>query len=245
MEKALFFTEYRRIFEANGLEAYATEPIMETMYAMVEHMLAVNAHTNLTAITDWQEILVKHLADSCTVLPYIPEGAKVLDVGCGGGFPSLPMAIARPDLTVVGLDSTGKKVEYINESASVLGLSNLSAICGRAEDLANGAMREGFDVVTARAVASLPVLCELCIPFARVGGLFCAMKGARADEEMKDAFGAYQKLGAPLEESGAQRFSLVSFDGQGEQRTIFVAKKTAKTPKNYPRPYAQIKKRPL
>lgn len=245
MEKSLFFAEYRRVFEKNGIEQYAADEIVDKMYAMVEHMLAVNFHTNLTAITNWNEILVKHLADCCLILPYLPEGARLLDVGCGGGFPSLPIAIARPDITVTGLDSTGKKVDYMNKSASVLGLSNLSAICGRAEDLANTELRESFDVVTARAVAALPVLCELCAPFVRVDGLFCAMKGANADEENAASLCGRTKLGLSATSEDMKRLSLVFADGHTEERCLILMKKNAKTPKIYPRPYSQIKKRPL
>ena len=245
MEKSLFFEKYRAVFEANGLEIYATEPIMDKMYAMVSRMLEVNAHTNLTAITDWEEIIVKHLADCCLAFPYIPEGVRVLDVGCGGGFPCLPMAIARPDLTIVGLDSTGKKVDYVNESAKLLGLSNLSALCGRAEDVANTEMRETFDVVTARAVAALPVLCELCAPFVKVGGIFCALKGAKADEEVAASIRAAAALSLALDETKLCRHSLIAADGTEEERCIVVAKKHSKTQKKYPRPYTQIKKKPL
>ena len=244
MEKTRFFEEYRKIFAENGLEQYCDEQTMDRMYRMVEYMLAFNAHTNLTAITDWDEILFKHLLDSCTVLPYIPVGAKVLDVGCGGGFPSLPMAIARPDLTVLGLDSTGKKVDYINSAVEHLALSNLEAVCARAEDLAKTELRESFDVVTARAVAALPVLCELCIPFVRMGGLFCAMKGNPGEDEYPRANTAYAKLGAPLSEEDIHKFQLLG-GGAEETRTIFVAKKIKNTPKDYPRAYAQIKKKPL
>lgn len=240
MEKSQFFEQYRKVFEANGLGEYATEPIVDKMYRMVDHMLTVNASMNLTAITDWQDILVKHLADSCTILPYLPEGAHVCDVGCGGGFPSLPIAIARPDITVVGIDSTGKKVNYINDAAKLLGLNHLSALCGRAEDMANTELRESFDVVTARAVAALPMLCELCIPFVRVGGSFCAMKGNPEDSEIAAARSAYKALGAPLDDSDVHRFTL-----EGETRVILIARKKAHTPKLYPRPFPQIKKKPL
>lgn len=240
MEKREFFEEYQRIFEANRLEAFTSETTMDTMYRMVSHMLEVNAAMNLTAITDWKDILIKHLADSCTILPYIPENARVCDIGCGGGFPSLPIAIARPDITVVGIDSTGKKVNYINQSAALLGLQNLSAICGRAEDLAATELRESFDIATARAVAALPILCELCIPFVRVGGTFCAMKGNPEENEIESAISAYQKLGAPLTPANIHRFSL-----QGETRVILTAQKQSSTPPTYPRNYSQIKKRPL
>lgn len=245
MDKKLFFDRYRRIFELNNLSAYTSDDVIDKMYAMVAHMLEVNAHTNLTAITDWEEIIVKHLADCCAVLPHLPEGARVLDVGCGGGFPSLPIAITRPDLTVIGLDSTGKKVDYVNTSASLLGLSNLSAICGRAEDLARTDLRESFDVVVSRAVANLPVLCELCAPFVRVGGIFCAMKGANAHQEALSATSARAKLGLSTNERDANDFSLVFANNQTEERTIFVIKKTAQTAPKYPRAYAQIKKSPL
>ena len=240
MEKTTFFDHYQQIFSENSLLDYISEPIMETMYRMVEHLLHTNASMNLTAITDWDEILVKHLADSCTILPYIPEGAKVCDVGCGGGFPSIPIAIARPDITVVGIDSTGKKVDYINGVSRLFGLGNLSAVCGRAEDLAKTEMREAFDVVTARAVATLPVLCELCIPFVRVGGIFCAMKGRSGEEELKEATNAYRLLGAPICPDDVHVFTL-----NGESRVIFATKKQQETPAIYPRAYAQIKKKPL
>lgn len=240
MDKSAFFERFSAIFGKNGLSQYATPEIIDKMYCMVANLLEVNASMNLTAITDWDEILVKHLADSCTILPHIPEGARVCDVGCGGGFPSIPIAIARPDITVLGIDSTGKKVRYINETAEKLGLNNLSALCGRAEDLAATELRESFDIVTARAVAALPMLCELCIPFVRVGGHFCAMKGNPEESEIQAARSAYSRLGAPLQDQNIRRFSL-----EGDTRVILVAKKQKATPKEFPRPFPQIKKKPL
>jgi len=235
------FTErYRQVFLDNGLGNYASPEIVERMYNMVQNMLTVNASMNLTAITDWDDIIVKHLADCCTVLPYLPQNARVCDVGCGGGFPSLPMAIARPDLKVTGLDSTGKKVDYINAAAELLKLPNLSAICGRAEDFGAGDLRESFDAVTARAVAPLNILCELCLPLVKLGGVFCAMKGRQGDDELSRARNAFQKLGAPIEADAIRRFDLC-----GDSRMIVVARKTKSTPSIYPRVYAQIKKKPL
>lgn len=245
MEKGLFFEQFRRVFALNQLDAFATDAIMSKMYDMVSHMLEINSHTNLTAITDWDEIIVKHLADCCLAAPHLPTGARVLDVGCGGGFPSLPLAIARPDLTVIGLDSTGKKVDYVNQSASLLGLSNLSAICGRAENLARTELRESFDVVISRAVAALPVLCELCAPFLRRNGLFCAMKGAKADDEIASAQNAQAKLGLLGEKQDRLQLSLVFADGHQEERNLLLMRKQQSTPAQYPRPYAQIKKAPL
>ena len=238
MEKSKFFEQYRTIFSANGLGAYATEDIMDKMYRMVEHMLEVNSSMNLTAITDWNDILVKHLADSCTILPYLPQGAKVCDVGCGGGFPSIPIAIARPDVTVTGIDSTGKKVNYINQTAELLGLGNLNAICGRAEELASTELRESFDVVTARAVAALPVLCELCLPFVKEGGLFLAMKAGDSEEEINEAKTAIKTLGGKIER-------VVEYEQEGITRCVVIIRKISATPKGYPRAFAKIKKNPL
>ena len=245
MEKQQFFEQYRQLFEKNRLSQYCGEPVMDQMYQMVEHLLEVNAHTNLTAITDWNDILFKHLLDSCAVLPHIPEGSRVLDVGCGGGFPSLPMAIARQDLQVTGLDSTGKKVDYVNGAAAHLGLHNLQALCARAEDLAKTDFRESFDVVTARAVAALPVLCELCIPFVKVGGVFCAMKGNPLSDEYPGGKTAFEALGAPINDEDICRYMLQPLSGEAETRTIFVARKQKKTSMQYPRSYGQIKKKPL
>ena len=240
MDITQFSEKYRQVFHDNHLDDYTSTETIEKMYKMVENLLKVNAAMNLTAITDWDDIIVKHLADSCTVLPYLPQNSKVCDVGCGGGFPSLPMAIARPDLKVVGLDSTGKKVDYINASAALLGLSNLSAICGRAEDFASGELRESFDVVTARAVAPLNILCELCLPLLKVDGIFCAMKGRQGDEELAQAQGAYSKLGAAISPTDVHRFEIY-----GDARMILAVRKTKATPASYPRAYAQIKKKPL
>ena len=240
MDRLQFAEKYTAVFEKNHLQDYTSQEIIEKMYRMVENMLAVNAEMNLTAITDWDDIIVKHLADSCTVLPYLPENAVVCDVGCGGGFPSLPMAIARPDLTVVGMDSTRKKVDYINSAAKLLDLGNLSAVCGRAEDFGNREMRETFDVVTARAVAPLNILCELCLPLLKVGGLFCAMKGRQGDDELAQAQNAYRKLGAELSPTSVHHFTL-----DGDSRVIIASRKIAPVPSQYPRVYAQIKKKPL
>ncbi len=240
MDKESFLTFYQQIFEENNLAEFSDAKTAEMMHQMVSRLLSVNEFMNLTAITDPKEIIVKHLADSCTVLKYIPQGAKVCDIGCGGGFPSLPIAIARPDITVIGIDSTGKKVDYLNETARLLSLANFSAICGRAENLAQTELRESFDIVTARAVAALPTLCELCIPFVKVGGSFCALKGNPPDDEIKNAAPAYQKLGAPFDPQSTDRFVL-----NGEARVILVAKKTFKTPTKYPRPFSQIKKKHL
>lgn len=228
-------------FKNNGLEVFCEEKTLNLLYEMTERMLAVNAEMNLTAITDPKEVVLKHLADSLTAARFIPEGAKLLDVGCGGGFPSLPLAIARPDLSITALDSTAKKTRYVAESAAFLGLSNLTTLTGRAEELAQSEeYRESFDVSVARAVASLPVLTELCLPFVRVGGKMVAMK-ARLDES--ESTNAPQMLGATRFEK--HEFQLCGEGSEPETRLILVTEKQKHTPLAYPRAYAQIKKKPL
>ena len=245
MDKTQFLQSYKEIFEINQLSEFCDEQITLKMYRMTEYMLEVNECMNLTAITDPIEIIAKHLADSVVASRYIPKGARVCDVGCGGGFPSLPLAIARPDIGVVGIDSTEKRINYVNESAKRLGLSNLEAISGRAEDLANTEMRESFDVCIARAVANLPVLSELCIPFVKVGGCFVAMKGRLSEEEVCAAVSGCGKLGTEkLAPEQIDRYLLRSAISDDE-RTIICLKKVNSTPSKYPRNYSQIKKKPL
>jgi 16S rRNA (guanine(527)-N(7))-methyltransferase RsmG len=243
MEKSTFNELYKQIFGLNGLSEYTTDEIIDKMYKMTEYMLEINKVMNLTAITEPEEVIAKHLADSVIAALYIEKGARICDVGCGGGFPSLPLAIARPDITVVGIDSTDKRINYVNDAASRLGLKNLTAITGRAEDLAqNEDFREQFDICTARAVASLPVLSELCIPFIKIGGSFIAMKGKMSQEEFSKAS---ETLGCEkLDEGKITRYTLKTSDGEDE-RSIVILKKISKTPAKYPRNYSQIKKKPL
>ena len=242
MNKEEFYSLYKDIFSKNELDEHCSDDIIEKMYQMSEYMLEVNQNMNLTAITDTADVIAKHLADSVIASRYIPQGARVCDVGCGGGFPSLPLAIIRPDITIVGIDSTEKRINYVNESAKRLGLTNLTAIAGRAEDLSRTELRESFDICTARAVANLPVLSELCIPFVKLGGSFVAMKGKLSSEELTSAT---QKLGAEaISDSKITNYSLVTLS-DSEERNIVVLKKISKTDAKYPRNYSQIKKKPL
>ena len=240
MNEKEFTTKCEACFKENGLEPFCEQKTLSVLYCMVDNMLRVNAVMNLTAITDEDEIIVKHLADSLSAAAYIPHGAKVLDVGCGGGFPSLPLAIVRPDLEITALDSTAKKTQYVASAAEFLGLANLKTLTGRAEELAHDAQyREKFDLVVARAVASLPILCELCLPFVKVGGDMLAMK-ARLDES--EATKASVLLGATPFERHA--FELKS-SRETDSRLLLLAHKNNSTPREYPRQYAKIKSRPL
>ncbi len=247
MEKSLFFEKFNSVMALNGLYEFANDALAEKFYALTERMLAVNSHTNLTAITDVDEIIAKHYADSLSVSNCVPHGARVIDVGCGGGFPSLPLALAREDISIVSVDSTGKKIAYIDETSGILGISNICPIIGRAEDLAfDEKYREKFDVAVGRAVARMNVLCELCLPFVRIGGAFVAMKGARAREELEEAKSGILELGGA--EPTLVSLSLKCPCGdktENEERYLIISEKIGKTPKNYPRNYSQIKKKPL
>ena len=155
--------------------------------AFLAFLLAMNEHVNLTAITDPNEAWSRHVLDALTLAPLLadlPAGARVLDVGSGGGVPGIPLAIARPDLRVTLLDATEKKVAFLRAVVAELGLANVDAVCGRAEEVELGAV---FDVVVARAVAKLPTLLGWTAPFAKRGGQLLLVKGERAEIELKEA----------------------------------------------------------
>ncbi len=245
LDKDDFFAEYRRIFTENSLSHFIRDEYMEKFYALTEYMLEQNAVMNLTAITDPSEILLKHYADSLTAAQYIDEGKSVIDVGCGAGFPSLPLAIARPDLGITAMDSTDKRIVYVRACAKRLQLANLTAVTARAEDAAATDMRGKYDYATARAVARLNILAEYCIPFLKIGGIFLPMKAKSGAEEMNEAKNAFATLHAKVLFS--KEFSLTDTKNEGEKQTRYIAgiAKCAPTEKIYPRNNAQIKKKPL
>ena len=232
-----------RVFEMNSLSKYLDDTKARLFYNFADILLETNKSFNLTAVKDEDGVILKHFADSLIVADHIPEGARIIDVGCGGGFPTFPLAIARPDLSITALDSTEKKINFVRSAAERLGLTNINAVCGRAEELARGEMRESFDLATARAVAALPILTELCMPFVRVGGRFAAMKALRADTEISDTVssGLFAALGGEKEPTVHE---LTLKDGSAEplSRAVVVVEKRAKTPSKYPRKYSQIVK---
>lgn len=230
-------------FAKNGLEHLLNGEAVNKFNMLIDRMISVNENMNLTAIKDPLGIIYKHIVDSAAIVPCIPQNAKLLDVGTGGGFPLLPVAILRSDVRLTGLDSTAKKLRYIDETAELLELSNVKTLVGRAEELAhNRQYRGAFGVVTARAVASLNVLCELCIPFVKENGIFLSMKGAAADEEIKAAISAASQLGASRPDDNA--FTLLC-GGEELQRHVILFKKIKQTPENFPRAYNRISKKPL
>lgn len=244
MEKQEFFEEFQRIFANNLSVACPNEQQIEQMFLLTSIMLEVNSYMNLTAITDISGIILKHYVDSLAVSAYISEGETVIDIGCGAGFPSLPLAIVRPDLKICALDSTAKRIRYVNETASKLGLENLTAVAARAEEFANLAEhREKYDCAVARAVAELPILAELCLPFVKLGGKFVSMKAARGDEELEKAENAIKLCGGANPTTIRKDLTLngVNF----EERRLIIIDKVEKTSENYPRNFGRIQKKPL
>ena len=239
-----FTTELIRVAQSND----ATRDLINndsaaTLEALFHHMVEVNEHLNLTAITDPDGVILKHIVDSVAISPFIDTGARVIDVGCGGGFPTLPLAIIRPDVTILGLDSVTKKVNYVRDTAALLGLTGVEASNARAEVLGQDKeYRESFDIACARGVGRLNLICELCLPLVRVGGRFIAMKSLTAKEELLEAKNAISTLGAEVE--SVIDYSLTN--GTEElSRTMIIIKKRTHTPPKYPRNNSQISKKPL
>lgn len=206
-----------------------------------EMLIETNKSFNLTAIKEPDDVTVKHFADCLAIFRYvnIPEGAKIIDVGTGAGFPGLVLKLARPDIQMTFLDSTKKKLGFIENVLNECGVSD-EILHMRAEEAAQlSKYREKFDFATARAVAALPVLSEYCLPFVKVGGTFISMKSAESNEEISEGKKAIGILGGNIEEDIV--FDLV----ENMPRRIIKIKKNSQTPTKYPRPSAQISKKPI
>lgn len=243
IDTAKFTSELNTVFKKYGFSGLLTRERADAFAALTERMLTVNETFNLTAVTEPGAVLRLHYLDCAFPASKIPKGASVLDVGTGAGFPALPLAILRPDLKITAADSTEKRVRYVEETAKMLGLSNLKTVVMRAEDGGRDpALRESFDVVISRAVAEMRTLAELSLPFVKVGGQFLAMKGKNAQYELQDAKRALAMLGGKT--VSVEDFS---FENNGETvlHPLITVKKIAPTPAAYPRPFAQISKKPL
>ncbi len=206
-----------------------------------EMLIETNKSFNLTAIKEPDDVTVKHFADCLTIFKYVdvPENAKIIDVGTGAGFPGLVLKLARPDIQMTFLDSTKKRLGFIETVLTECGVQG-EIVHMRAEEAAQlFGYREKFDFSTARAVASLPVLSEYCLPFVKVGGNFISMKSAESNEEISESKKAISILGGKIEEDIL--FDLVD----NMPRRIIRVKKNSQTPTKYPRPSAQISKKPL
>lgn len=226
------FQHQLRVFTTRDLNVVSAQ--FETY---LNRLVEVNKVMNLTAITDPQEVYEKHFLDSALIAPLIKQGATLADVGSGAGFPGVPLAILRDDLQVSLIEPTAKRCAFLSELISELKLNQVYVINDRAENLP--CARETYDVVTARAVAPLSILLELCVPLVKEGGLMIAMKGQKGLEELEEAKNAMKALHLSLVD--AQTVSLPS----AGDRVNLIFRKDKKTEAKYPRAYAQIKKKPL
>ena len=213
------------------------EDIQKKLCDFGHAMVKQNEVMNLTGITEDAAVAKLHLLDSLTVLSTADlAGKKLIDVGCGAGFPGVPLAIACPDAEITLLDSLGKRMKWLETVLPTLGVS-AECVTARAEE-AVAARRESYDFATSRAVARLNILLELTAPYVKVGGAVLAMKGAAARKELSECDSAIRKLGLKLEE-------VREFPIDGTAHAVIVLRKIAPTPAKFPRRFAQIKKSPL
>lgn len=228
--------EFIQCCKENGLELSNHQIQQFETYAKT--LKEWNEKMNLTAITEFEEVLDKHFYDSLLPSFSSPLSGTLCDVGSGAGFPSIPLKIAYPDLKIVIIEPLGKRVTFLKEIVRLLELEHVECINARAEDYAKD-HRECFEVVTARAVANLRMLSELCIPLVKKDGLFLAMKGSNGLEEDKEASRALKTLGCTLEKTEERHLN------DGSTRVNLFYRKIKSTPVQYPRQFAKIKKNPL
>ena len=213
------------------------EQTAETLCDFGKAVVEQNKVMNLTAITEPKQVARLHLLDSLTVLTALDlTGKKVIDVGCGAGFPGVPLKIACPEMDLTLLDSLGKRMTWLETVLPTLGV-DAKCVTARAEEFVT-TCRERYDVATSRAVARLNILLELTAPYVKVGGKVLAMKGTAAQEELEEAKNAISRLGLKLEE-------VKEFPMDGTAHTVIVLQKVKPTPPQYPRRYAKIKQQPL
>ena len=227
--------------EADKIGVFLDDTALERLDKYAELLVETNKTLNLTAITDPDEIVYKHFIDSLSLLTCveIKNGAKVIDVGTGAGFPGVVLLIARPDIKITLLDGTNKRLVFIKNVLDEIGLE-AEIVHMRAELVGKDInYREKFDLVTARAVANLNTLAEYCMPFVKVGGIFAPMKSAKTDEEVSAARGAIKTLGGKIAE-----IKPLNIANCGE-RYVIITEKISQTPPKYPRASAQISKKPL
>lgn len=209
----------------------------DKLLKLYEFLVEYNQNVNLTAITDFEEVVVKHFIDS--VLPFsmidIKENSSFIDVGTGAGFPSIPLMIVRPDLKGTLLEALNKRCVFLEKACKLTGV-DAKVVHGRAEDYAKE-KREAFDFATARAVAAMPVLCEYCIPYVKTGGRFIALKSVNEDETRCEK--AVKVLGGKIAE--IKDYAITN----GDNRRLFIIDKVSQTPTKYPRNPSMIKKKPL
>lgn len=228
-------------FKIYGIEL--SEKQEEQFFSYKSLLKEWNEKMNLTAITDDAEIALRHFADSVSLLKDIElkDGDKVIDVGTGAGFPGVPVKIVRPGIDLCLMDSLNKRITFLENLVSALGMDGVSLVHARAEDAGRSEeYREKFDFCISRAVAPLSILCEYCLPFVKEGGYFISLKGPDVFNEAENAKAAFDALGGKIEE-----IKKVPVFGDASTRYIVITKKIRQTPPKYPRKSGAIKKKPI
>ncbi|MBQ7641436.1 MAG: 16S rRNA (guanine(527)-N(7))-methyltransferase RsmG [Acholeplasmatales bacterium] len=228
--------------ELEKLNINLTDEMKNKFELYYSKLVEVNSYMNLTAITEYDEVYIKHFLDSLFITKAINNNNNpyaILDVGSGAGFPSIPLAIVDKNANVTIIDALNKRINFLNDLVKYIGINNVIAYHKRAEEYAVE-KRESFDYVTARAVARLNVLSELCLPLVKIGGYFIAMKGQGGKEELDEAMNAVKILGGSVE-----RIIEVSLPDDLGKREIILIKKIKPTSNKYPREFKKIKERPL
>lgn len=239
MEKEEFKRELAK--KAMQFEINLSEEQQGMFYEYMQLLLEWNEKMNLTAITEPKEVLIKHFIDSISIKPYIEKGEKVLDVGTGAGFPGIPLKIVLPDNEFILLDSLNKRINFLKQVITNLKLEKIEAIHGRAEEFCKiPKKREGYDIVTSRAVAKLNVLLEYMLPFVKIGGKCICMKSSEISEELQEAGKAIEVLGGKIE-----KVEEIILENTDIQRKIVIIKKIKETPKKYPRKAGTPIKEPI
>lgn len=235
--------EFKKVFKkySKKLDIEINDNQIDKFYKYMEVLLEWNQKINLTAITDCEEIILKHFVDSLTIEKYIEKGSYLVDVGTGAGFPGIPLKIVREDIKVVLLDSLNKRIMFLNEVINELNLKNIEAVHSRVEEFGrNKKYREKFDVATSRAVANLSTLSEYIIPLVKVGGKCVCMKGKEIDQELQDAKNAINVLGGKVVDK--VEFQLLDND---MDRNVILVSKVKVTPSKYPRKSGTPSKEPI
>ena len=241
--KEMNLEEFTIIFNnyLKELELELNEKQIENFYKYMKLLIEWNEKINLTAITKPEEVILKHFIDSLTISKYVENGAKVIDIGTGAGFPGIPLKIYRNDIKVTLLDSLNKRINFLDEVINKLNLKGIKAIHGRAEELGrNKDFREKYSVSTSRAVANLSTLSEYLLPFVKVGGNCICMKGSDIENELTNAKNAIKLLGGKIEDKII--FNLPKSD---LGRSIILIKKVKNTPNKFPRKPGTPAKEPI
>ncbi len=239
MEKEEFSKKLKDTMKKINIEI--TDKQVNDFYNYMNLLLEWNEKINLTAITEENDIILKHFVDCGTILKYIKDNSSIIDIGTGAGFPGIPLKILNNSLKITLMDSLNKRIIFLNNVIEELKLSNIEAIHARAEELArNRNYREKFDIVTSRAVANLSTLSEYMLPFVKKNGIAISMKGSNIDEELNNSKKAIKILGGKIEK--IDNFNLAETDNL---RNIIILRKIEKTPKEFPRKAGKPSKEPI